>query len=62
MVKTGEISIPGFQHISPKKGSGDVSFVAVLCDVLCRVHINTTPGNEYEIFNHLKKQLKTEEA
>uniref|UniRef100_A0A6H1ZGY4 Uncharacterized protein n=1 Tax=viral metagenome TaxID=1070528 RepID=A0A6H1ZGY4_9ZZZZ len=61
MVKTGTIRIPHFQHISPRKGSGEVIFIAELCNIICTVHIITVIEQEADIVEHLNKHLGMEE-
>ena len=58
MTKVGKIEIPGFQHISPQKGSGEITFVGVINGVTCNVRIAAKPGYEMEVFNHLKSSLE----
>jgi len=58
MTKVGKIEIPGFQHISPQKGSGNIVFMAVINGVVCGVRIDTVPNCEMEVFNHLKSSLE----
>ena len=58
MTKVGKIEIPGFQHISPQKGSGEITFVGVINGVTCNVRIATAPNCEMEVFNHLKSSLE----